>query len=154
MSLQIETAELSSPQVQALILALNAELEGRYPELGANHFRLDAEDLSPGRGALFMAYLDGQPVGCGAVRRIGDGEAEVKRMYTVPQARGKGIGSAILSAIEREARKLGVGRIVLETGVRQPEALALYRRMGFLEIPLFGEYIGSATSVCMAKELP
>jgi GNAT superfamily N-acetyltransferase len=153
MNLQIETAELSSPQVQALILALNAELRGRYPELGANHFRLDAEEVSSGRGALFVAHLDGRPVGCGAVRRISDREAEVKRMYTVPQARGKGVGRAILSVIEDEARRLGVRRIVLETGVRQPEALALYRRMGFVEIPLFGEYIGSSTSVCLAKEL-
>ena len=93
------------------------------------------------------------PTGCGAVRRISDEEAEIKRMYTLPTARGQGIGRAILIALEDEARRLGAKRLVLETGERQPEALALYTRHGFIQIPLFGEYIGSPLSVCMAKEL-
>ncbi len=144
---------LLSPVAQDFILALNAELESRYPEDGANFFRLEPHEVSDGRGGFFIAYADGEPVGCGAVRRIEPTVAEIKRMYVAPDARGRGVGGHILCELEAEAVRLGVRRIVLETGPRQPEAIALYRRSGFDEIPLFGEYVGSQFSVCMAKNL-
>ena len=101
-----------------------------------------------------MAYADGAPVGCGAVRLLDGDDAEVKRMYVVPSARGRGVGRALLAALESEARSLGAGRLVLETGIRQTEALALYRRAGFVDIPAYGEYAASpGTSVCLAKGL-
>jgi GNAT superfamily N-acetyltransferase len=78
---------------------------------------------------------------------------EIKRMYVLPDARNRGVGRAIVAVLEAEARRLGVRRLVLETGERQPEAIALYSRAGFQQIPLFGEYIGSPLSVCMAKTL-
>src|SRR5262249_61423695 len=111
-----------------MIRLLNAELSGRYPEDGATHFRLDPDEVADGRGAFVMASLAGRPVGCGAVRRIDDGVAEVKRMYVSPDVRGRGVGGIVLAALEAEARALGAGSLVLETGERQPEALALYRR--------------------------
>jgi GNAT superfamily N-acetyltransferase len=151
--IQLRRVEITSPIVQQLILALNAELEEMYPEEGANHFRLDAEEVADGRGAFLVAYRDGQAVGCGAVRRNDHQVAEIKRMYVVPEARGRGIARQVLVALEAEARQLGVNRLVLETGLRQVEALALYRRAGFVEIPLFGEYIDSPLSVCMEKHL-
>jgi putative acetyltransferase len=149
----IRRAEITSPIVQQLILALNAELEEMYPEEGANHFRLDADEVADGRGAFLVAYRDGQAVGCGAVRRNDVHVAEIKRMYVIPKERGRGIARQVLNALESEARQLGVRRLVLETGLRQVEALALYRRAGFVEIPLFGEYIDSPLSVCMEKDL-
>jgi putative acetyltransferase len=152
-SVEIRRENISSPVVQQLICALNAELEERYPEDGANHFRLEAEEVADGRGAFLVAYIDGKPVGCGAVRRIEPAVAEIKRMYTAPEARGRGVGRQVLLEIEAVARQLGASRLVLETGPRQPDALALYRRAGFAEIPLFGEYLGSEFSVCMEKEL-
>jgi GNAT superfamily N-acetyltransferase len=151
--LEIRRAEITSPIVQQLILALNAELEAMYPEEGANHFRLDADEVSDGRGAFLVAYRDGQAVGCGAVRRNDPQVAEIKRMYVAPESRGRGVARHVLTALEAEARQLGVSRLVLETGLRQVEALALYRRAGFVEIPLFGEYIDSPLSVCMEKNL-
>jgi pyrrolidone-carboxylate peptidase/GNAT superfamily N-acetyltransferase len=143
---------------RALISALNAELSGRYPEEGATHFRLDADEVAAGRGAFVVAFDgEGRPVGCGAVRRIALGSGadagEVKRMYVVPEARGRGVGAAVLAALEAEARALGLRRLVLETGERQPEALALYRRAGFADIPRFGAYLQSALSVCLGKTL-
>ena len=132
---------------------MNAELEERYPEEGANFFRLDADEVAEGRGAFLVAYIDDKPVGCGAVRRTEPGVAEIKRMYVAPRARGRGVGKRIVVELEAEARQLGVRRLVLETGPRQPEAIAIYERAGFVEIPLFGEYIGSQFSVCMAKDL-
>ena len=149
----IRREHMLSPVVQQLIGALNAELDARYPEEGANHFRLDPEELVDGRGAFVVAYLDGQPVGCGAVRRIEPTVAEIKRMYVAPTARGRGVGRHVLRELEAEAQRLGATRLVLETGPRQPEALALYSRAGFVEIPNFGEYVGCELSVCMAKEL-
>jgi GNAT superfamily N-acetyltransferase len=149
----IRRAEITSPEAQQLISALNCELETRYPEDGANFFRLDSEDVANGRGAFLVAYMDGRPVGCGAVRRNEPGVAEIKRMYVAPEARGRGVGRLVLEELEVVARQLGIRRLVLETGPRQPEALTLYRRAGFVEIPLFGEYVGAEFSVCMAKDL-
>jgi putative acetyltransferase len=151
--IEIRREDILSPVVQRLISELNAELEARYPEEGANHFRLDPEEVADGRGAFLVAYLGGQPVACGAVRRIERAIAEIKRMYVAPEARGRGVGRQVLLELEAEAQRLGATRLVLETGPRQPEALALYHRAGFVEVPNFGEYIGCELSVCMAKEL-
>lgn len=150
---ELKLEALLSPVAQALIGELNAELSARYPEEGATHFRLDVEEVAGGRGAFLVAYLDGEPVACGAVRRNEEGAAEIKRMYTRPAARGQGVARALLEALEVEARALGAGRLVLETGERQHEAVALYRHAGFVEIPCFGEYADSPLSLCMGKEL-
>jgi putative acetyltransferase len=138
---------------QTLIRALNAELSELYPEEEARHFRLDAAEVAPGRGAFLVAYLGSKAVGCGAVRRLGGARAEIKRIYTLPEVRGMQVGGTILAALEAVAKELGVSRLVLETGVRQPAAQALYRRMGFRETEAFGEYVGNSLSVCMAKDL-
>jgi GNAT superfamily N-acetyltransferase len=154
--LRIRNAEFTSALAGRLIRALNEELEERYPEEGANHFELSAEEVAEGRGAFLVAYLEGEPVGCGAVRMISPRECEIKRMYVVPAGRGRGIGGKILHELECVARQPGAKRLVLETGVRQPEAIAMYRRAGFKEIPLFGEYADTPhpeLTVCMAKSL-
>jgi GNAT superfamily N-acetyltransferase len=152
-SIELRRSDLGSSVAQHLIGELNAELNGRYPEEGANFFRLDPHEVEEGRGAFYVAYLAGKPVGCGAVRRLDATTAEIKRMYVDPAGRGNGIGRRMVEQLEAEARRLGIKRLVLETGPRQPEALALYHRTGFREIPLFGEYIGSKFSVCMEKML-
>lgn len=138
----------------SLITALNAELSGAYSEAGANHFRLDPDEVADGRGAFFVARCAGEPVGCGAVRLLDAETAELKRMYVAPSTRGSGVGRRLLAALEQEARALGARRLVLETGIRQAAALALYRAAGFAPIPLYGEYLLSpATSVCLGKTL-
>ena len=152
-ALEVRRVGIDSEVAVRFILALNAELDAIYPEEGANHFRLDEEETAPGRGAFVIAFLDGHPVGCGAIRRLDAGTAELKRMYVDPGARGRGVGRAILSALESEARDLDAERLVLEAGDRQIEAMALYRRCGFRRIPPFGEYADSPLSVCMEKPL-
>ena len=152
--LSISRSDLGDEDVLALIAELNAELAGRYPEEGANHFRLDPDEVAPGRGALLVARLDGAPVGCGAVRLLDPETAEIKRMFTRAGARGGGVGRALLAALESEARALTARRLVLETGTRQQEALGLYESHGFVRTPLYGEYVESAaTSICMQKDL-
>ena len=89
------------------------------------------------------------------MRLLDAATAELKRMYVAPAARGTGVGRRLVAALEAEARSLGARRLVLETGVRQTAALALYRATGFEPIPLYGEYRHSPdTSACLGKELP
>ena len=151
--MRIERGELAAPEAQALIEALNAELTLRYPEDGATHFRLEPEEVAPGRGVFLVAYVEDEAVGCGAVRLLGGEGAEIKRMYVREAARGRGVGRAMLAALEAEARALGARRLLLETGERQHEAICLYESAGFVRIERFGEYVDSPLSVCMAKEL-
>jgi putative acetyltransferase len=154
-ALDVRAEPLDSPAARALIAALDAELGARYPEPGANHLRLDADEVAGGRGLFVIAWLGTRAVGCGAIRRqdADTDAAEVKRMYVTPDARGRGIGRLVLSVLEAEARRLGLSRLVLETGARQPEAVALYERAGFVVIPAFGEYLDSPLSLCMGKPL-
>ncbi|MGQ0569688.1 MAG: GNAT family N-acetyltransferase [Armatimonadota bacterium] len=145
---------ITSNAAKELILALNAELSERYPDDGtANHFRLDADEVAHGRGAFLVAYAGDKALACGAIRLLDADTAEIKRMYVEPSARGLGLGRRLLGALEAEARILGVKKIVLETGPRQPEAIALYSRAGFSRIAAFGEYESSPLCVFMGKEL-
>ncbi len=150
----IERAELTDDVGRGLIAALNAELSGAYSEPGANHFQLEPEEVAKGRGAFLVVYMEGTPVGCGALRLLDDETGELKRMYVSPTLRGRGLGRRLVAALEAEARALGVRRLVLETGSRQVAALELYRRTGFRTIPLYGEYrLSPDTSMCLGKEL-
>ena len=111
-----------------MITALNAELAATFPEPGANHFSLSHTQVAPGDGAFLIAYLGDAAVGCGAVRRIDDSTAELKRMYVDPSVRGRGIGRELIAALENEARQLGAVRVVLETGTRLSRAIRMYER--------------------------
>ena len=153
-TITIARADVTAEVSRALIESLNDELRGIYSEPGATHFQLDPEEVTGGRGTFLVAYRDGTPVGCGALRLLDAETAELKRMYVAPGVRGTGLGRRLLSALEVEARALGVRRLVLETGVRQVAALALYRATGFRPIPLYGEYcLSPETSICLGKEL-
>lgn len=104
--------------------------------------------------ALFLvAYDDGRPVGCGALRVIADGVGEVKRMYVEPAARGGGAAAAILGALEAWAEQHGLHTLVLETGDLLAAAQRFYEREGYRRIPPFGPYVDSALSVCFEKHL-
>jgi GNAT superfamily N-acetyltransferase len=161
--LEIVPEALTSAVATGLIAELNAELSSGYPEPGATHFRLDPNEVSGGNGIFVVARWQGRPVGCGALRciretavvhELGPSVGELKRMYVARDARRKGIGRALLERLEAEARTLGLTRLVLETGNRSPEALALYRDAGFSGISAYGEYRASPeTSVCLAKAL-
>jgi GNAT superfamily N-acetyltransferase len=144
---------LDSPASRDLIALLDAEIASRYPEPGALQFRLDPDEVAPGRGAFVVAFAGELAVACGGVRVIDGGAAEVKRMFVVPAQRGRGVAGRVLAVLEERARGLGATRLVLETGTRQPEAIALYVRSGFSRIEPFGEYVGEPLSVCMGKSL-
>jgi GNAT superfamily N-acetyltransferase len=151
--IEIRREAMTSSAAERLILALNAELSALYPEPGANHFRLDAAEVAPGCGAFLVAYQNGRPLACGAIRLLSPETAEVKRMYVEPESRRLRVGRRVLDALEGEARKLGARELVLETGERQTEAIALYSRAGFARVDAFGEYEKSPLSVCMRKTI-
>ena len=102
---------------------------------------------------VIVVYEDGKPVGCGAMRQILPDAMEVKRMYTTPGNRGKGIAKAVLTELETWAKEEGFKICRLETGKRMPEAIALYRKCGYKNIANYGKYMGVANSVCFEKEL-
>ena len=153
-TVEIRRSTLASPDAVRLVAALNAELAAMFPEPGATHFSLTSAQVETGEGAFVIAYFDDAAVGCGAVRRLDQATAELKRMYVDPSVRGRGIGRALVGALEREARLLGVSTVVLETGTRLAPAIRLYEAMGYARIPLFGEYLSSPnTSLCFGKSL-
>ena len=150
----IERVWLDDTDVQLLISNLNSDLYSRYPEPGALVFSLESADLREGVGALLMAVLDDEPVGCGAFRVIDErpGSAEIKRMYVTLAGRGKKIGSALLAEVERGAA--GIDRFALEFGPRQPEAQAMFESAGYVVCEPWGPFIGKEFSICMEKVLP
>jgi ribosomal-protein-alanine N-acetyltransferase len=102
---------------------------------------------------VLVAYHKGIAVGCGAIKELDDSTMEVKRMYVLPAFRGKGIASLLLAGLEGWAKELGYSRCVLETGIRQPEAIGLYKKKHYISIPNYGQYIGIENSVCFEKKL-
>lgn len=151
--LEIRAVWLDDVDVQLLISQLNMDLYSRYPEPGALVFSLEAADVVEGVGALFMAELDGEPVGCGAFRRFDDdpGTAEVKRLYVTLAGRDKKVGRALLAEIERAAAAFGVVRFVLETGPRQPEAMRVFESSDYSVCEPWGQFVGKEYSICMQK---
>jgi GNAT superfamily N-acetyltransferase len=151
--LTIKRVWLDNVDVELLISQLNLDLYSRYPEPGALIFSLEAADIVDGVGALLMAELDGEPVGCGAYRVMDDlpGSAEIKRMYVTLAGRGKKIGSAVLAELERAGTAFGVRRFALETGPRQPEAMRIFEAAGYVVCEPWGQFVGKDFSICMEK---
>ncbi len=102
---------------------------------------------------VIVAYLAEQAVGCGAIKSFDEQSMEVKRMFTHPDHRGKGVATIILKELERWAAELSYKRCVLETGKRQPEAIQLYEKNGYQRISNYGQYAGIENSVCFEKWL-
>ena len=148
---QIRPGAPGDDAAPSLIAAAVAELAERYD--GAEDPPVDPDELTPPRGAFLLAELDGEAVGCGGVRVLGPGVAEIKRMYVVPEARGKGVGRALLAGLEGAATELGCTALRLETGLRQPEAIGLYEASGYRQIPRYGRWADSPLSVCFEKRV-
>ena len=154
MDLQVLPVDPHGLDAQRLLVELTDEITAMYADLGydgSGGFALS--DVERPRAVFVVAYLDGTPVGCGALRPYDDGIAEVKRMYTVPAYRGQGVAAAVLAALEGHARRFGYPVVRLETGDRQPGAIRLYERSGYRHIPPFGPYVAWSDSVCFEKPL-
>jgi GNAT superfamily N-acetyltransferase len=147
---RIEAVTYDHPAAARLIAEVQQEYVTRYG--GADETPVDQADFAPPRGLFLVAYEGGAAVACGGWRSRG-GEAEIKRMYVARAARRRGLARLMLAELERTAREAGHDRVILETGSKQPEAIALYRSAGYTAIPAFGHYAGYAESVHLGKEL-
>ncbi|RPK63610.1 Acetyltransferase (GNAT) family protein [Streptomyces sp. ADI96-02] len=136
------------------------EYAARYGD-GGDVTPLDPAMFMPPRGLYLLAYDEQErPVATGGWRTqnrndegYADGDAEIKRMFVIPEGRGRGLARRMLAALEEDARAAGRTRMVLETGDRQPEAIALYRSSGYTPCAKFGHYRTYDSSLCMAKPL-
>ncbi|GAA1032326.1 GNAT family N-acetyltransferase [Virgisporangium ochraceum] len=146
----IEERPWDDPVGAALRAAQRAELDARY---GCDDHEPGAPPSGDDVSHFVVATVTGRAVGCGALRRLDDTSAEVKRMYVVPEFRGSGVAGAVLAALEAAAKERGWTTLRLETGTLQPDAQRFYRRAGYHEIPLFGSYVGSELSVCFERRL-
>jgi putative acetyltransferase len=136
----------------SILLAESDEFtRGLYP--ADSCYLLDIRELEAPGVSVVVARSGAEAVGMAALVERGDGTAELKRMFVLAGARGRGIASGILSTVEKTARDRAVTLLQLETGPLQPEAIGLYEKHGYRRIPNFGQYAGDEFSLCMEKEL-
>lgn len=133
-----------------LVALLDADLGARDGDDHAFYHQFNGIDTI--KYAL-VAYAEGKPAGCGAIKELESDVTEIKRMYVLPNSRGQGIATEILKELEKWASELGYKNCVLETGKRQPEAISLYEKSGYQRIPNYGQYIGIENSVCFKKNI-
>jgi putative acetyltransferase len=150
-SIEIGIERPDQPEVAALLESSDAYMASLYPA-ESNHM-LDIGSLLRPEVTFIVARMDGRAMGCGAVVDSGEGWAEVKRMFVSPAARGRRLGRLLLERIEVIAAERGATRLRLETGARQPEALALYASAGFVDIGPFGKYRPDPLSLFMEKPI-
>ncbi len=151
--IEITDEDPASAEATALIEALSWDLADRYDSDGPERAGFDpAAQSGPGR-TFVVARLDDVPVGCAALVPVKPTVGELKRMYVVPEARGRGVARALLQAIEDAARRNGYRELWLETGMRQPEAIALYESAGYERIADFGHYAGEELVRSFGKRL-
>ena len=160
MAVQIRPVGYDHADAQALIEQVQQEYVVRYG--GRDGTRVDPTEFAPPRGLFAVAYEGDEPVAIGGWRRHepgtygglpGERPAEIKRMYVAAAARGRGYARAVLAYLEETARAAGVDWLVLETGHAQPEALALYRSSGYVDVPHFGTYACAPMAVHLGKRL-
>jgi GNAT superfamily N-acetyltransferase len=157
--MEIRVVGYAHPDAQRLIAEVQQEYVVRYGDIDVSP--VDPAEFDAPNGLFAVAYDEqGEPVGSGAWRAcaateagLADGDAELKRMYTVPSARGRGLARRMLRHLEAEALAAGRRRMVLSTGSAQPEALALYAAEGYLPTLKFGVYREHPDCVCLAKTL-
>jgi GNAT superfamily N-acetyltransferase len=156
--MDISQRSFGDPVVQALVAELQSEFVVRYG--GPDETPLDVAMFDPPAGAFLLGVLEAEPVAMGGWRRRPDVvalgrsvAAEIKRMYVVPSARGRGLARRLLGALEESARCAGADVMVLETGLKQPEAIALYESSGYVPVEGFGYYKEFPTARYFGKPL-
>jgi GNAT superfamily N-acetyltransferase len=140
--IEIRLVRYADPAARRMVAGAMAELSARYGGEEGDESPVHGAEFDPPGGAFLVAFLGGEPVGCAGWRSHGEaGEvAELKRMYTAPAARGRGVARRLLRAVEDSARDAGRKRVILECGDQQPEAIGLYQASGYERIPDFGYY--------------
>ncbi|MDC7995680.1 GNAT family N-acetyltransferase [Altibacter sp. HG106] len=148
--LQCVKTNSAHPDFAPLVDKLNQELAARD---GDEHAFYDQFNSIEHLQHVMVGYLEEEAICCGAFKIREDEQVEVKRMYTLPDYRGRGFGLKLLSELEAWAQSLGVEKVLLETGKRQPEAIRLYQKAGYRSIENYEPYVGVENSVCFEKLL-
>ncbi|MDD7939164.1 GNAT family N-acetyltransferase [Actinomycetospora lutea] len=145
MTLEFRAERADAPPGRELLADLNALLDAQYPGRSARPGSVTTPDeLAPPRGRFLVGYDDGVPVAVGGLRPLGEQVAEIKRMYVVPPARSRGVGRALLTALEDAARELGYARVRLDAGAEQRHSRALFAAAGYRSIPPYnGNHIAA-----------
>lgn len=150
MALGLVRTDSDHEDFRELVALLDAELavrDGDEHEFYAQYNKIDTIRYA------VVAYEDERAVGCGALKEYEPNVAEIKRMYVRENRRGRGVAGKILEELERWAKELDFSECILETGLKQPEAVRLYQKSGYAAIPNYGQYAGVENSVCMRKFL-
>lgn len=132
----------------SLVAELDADLQQRYGALQASY---DQYNTVEALDTVVVAYFDEHPVACGAFKPYNSTTVEIKRMFVLPEQRGKGLAGSVLRELETWAQELGYARAILETGRKQTEAIRLYRKHGYRPMENYGQYQGVENSVCFQK---
>lgn len=148
--MQIVRTNSDHPHFIKLIVELDKHLAGRYTE---QHAVYDQYNKVPGLQTVVIAYHNNVPVACGAFKGFDNNTVEIKRMFVSVNERGRGFATAVLHELENWAKELSYTTAVLETGTKQHEAIALYKKEGYIVTENYGQYIGMSTSICMKKQL-
>ncbi len=147
-NIRIVRTDSGSPEFRALVALLDQDLKLRD---GEEHDFFAAFNTIDSLAQVVVAYVENVAVACGAFKNYSERVVEIKRMFVLPEHRGRGIAGQILSELEAWAGELGFSESILETGKKQPEAIRLYQKSGYQLIPNFGQYQGVDSSVCMRK---
>jgi len=151
-SLVLRALPYADPIAHALVEEVQEEYVVRYG--GRDAAPVDPAEFEPPTGLFLVAEIDGVPAGCGAWRVHAPGVVEIKRVYVAPAFRRRGLASVIMTALESTAARAGHRSVVLNTGDRQPEAVELYRHLGYRPVPGYGVYATARMAVFLGKELP
>lgn len=147
----IDRVSWDDPDAVRLREAQRTELDARYGTDNHEPGEVPTADTVP--VFLVARDADGTAIGCGGLRLLEPGSGEIKRMYVAPSSRGTGVATALLRALEDHARRLGLTRLLLETGTGQPDAIRFYQREGYEPIEAYGPYVGETISRCFARDL-
>lgn len=150
-TLELRDEPYDGPVAQALVAAVQQEYVARYG--GPDESPVDPAEFAPPRGRFLVGYVGTKPVATGGIRRHDEDAVEIKRMFVEAQWRGRGFSRIVLARLEELARELGAKRVILETGMVQPEAMRLYETSGYERIDGFGYYCGAELSVSYGKTL-
>ncbi|MFF2090020.1 GNAT family N-acetyltransferase [Paenibacillus sp. NPDC058174] len=149
--LTLKIVDAGNEDLRGLIAKLDDYLYALYPSDEVHGVEL--ENAEAERIVFVVAYWGHTAVGCGAYRPLDEQGCELKRIFVDPSYRNKGFASRVLSLLEQEIRQAGYQSILLETGLMQPESIALYKKFGFVEVERFGPYVDCSSSYCMGKAL-
>jgi GNAT superfamily N-acetyltransferase len=157
---EIRQTRYGARSAQDLVVAAMAELGERYGGSG-DGTPVVATEFDPPEGCFLVAWVDGEPVACGGWRTmahfsesgVAEDVAEIKRMYTAPTGRKSGVATQVLRTLEDNARAAGMHRVVLETGDRQPDAIAFYEKNGYSRITNYGYYKDEPGCVSFGRDL-